>query len=71
MRHFLLSFTLMLMLATAGAAQDLPDVEQFGPQVGDIVPSFSLTDQHGQTQTLQSIMGPNGVMLAFSRSASW
>ena len=71
MRHFLLSFTLVLMLATAGAAQDLPDVEQFGPQVGDIVPSFSLTDQHGQTQTLQSIMGPNGVMLAFSRSASW
>ncbi len=71
MRHFLLSLTLVLMLATAGAAQDLPDVEQFGPQVGDIVPSFSLTDQHGQTQTLQSIMGPNGVMLAFSRSASW
>ena len=71
MRHFLLSLTLVLMLATAGAAQDLPDVEQFGPQVGDIVPSFSLTDQHGQTQTLQSIMGPNGVMLAFNRSASW
>ena len=71
MRHFLLSLTLVLMLATAGTAQDLPDVEQFGPQVGDIVPSFSLTDQHGQTQTLQSIMGPNGVMLAFNRSASW
>jgi len=70
-RHFLLSLTLVLMLATAGTAQDLPDVEQFGPQVGDIVPSFSLTDQHGQTQTLQSIMGPNGVMLAFNRSASW
>ena len=71
MRHFLLSLTLVLMLATAGIAQDLPDVEQFGPQVGDIVPSFSLTDQRGQTQTLQSIMGPNGVMLAFNRSASW
>ena len=71
MRHFLLSLTLVLMLATAGTAQDLPDVEQFGPQVGDIVPSFSLADQHGQTQTLQSIMGPNGVMLAFNRSASW
>ena len=41
MRHFLLSLTLVLMLATAGIAQDLPDVEQFGPQVGDIVPSFS------------------------------
>jgi hypothetical protein len=70
-RHCLLSLTLVLTLASVGAAQDLPDVEQFGPQVGDIVPSFSLTDQHGQTQTVQSIMGPNGVMLVFSRSASW
>ena len=54
-----------------GAAQDLPDVEGFGPQVGDVVPAFSLTDQTGQTHTLESIMGPNGAMLVFSRSANW
>ena len=71
MRHFLLSLTLVLMLATAGTAQDLPDVEQFGPQVGDVVPAFTLRDQNGQTQTLESIMGPNGGMLAFNRAASW
>lgn len=71
MRHFLLSLTLVLALAAAGAAQELPDVEQFGPQVGDVVPAFSLTDQNGQTQTLESIMGPNGAMLAFNRSADW
>ena len=70
-RHFLLSLMLVLTLAATGTAQDLPDVEQFGPQVGDIVPAFTLTDQHGQTQTLESIMGPNGVMLMFNRSASW
>jgi len=66
-----LSLILVVTLATLGVAQDLPDVEQFGPQVGDVVPAFSLTDQHGQTQTLQSIMGPNGAMLVFNRSADW
>ncbi len=71
MRHLVFSLILVLTLATLGAAQDLPDVEQFGPQVGDIVPSFSLTDQHGQTQTLESIMGPHGAMLVFNRSADW
>ena len=71
MRHFWLSLTLVLTLAAAGAAQDLPNVEQFGPQVGDVVPAFSLTDQNGQTQTLESIMGPNGAMLVFNRSADW
>ena len=70
-RHFLLSLILVLTLATVGAAQDLPEVEQFGPQVGDIVPAFTLTDQTGQTQTRESIMGPNGAMLVFSRSADW
>ena len=71
MRHFLLSLTLVLALAAVGTAQELPEVEQFGPQVGDIVPAFSLTDQNGQTQTLESLMGPNGMMLVFSRSADW
>ncbi len=67
----MLSLILVVTLATLGVAQDLPDVEQFGPQVGDVVPAFSLTDQHGQTQTLQSVMGPNGAMLVFNRSADW
>ena len=70
-RHLTLALILVLALAAAGAAQDLPNVEQFGPQVGDVVPPFSLTDQHGQTQTLQSIMGPNGAMLTFNRSVDW
>ena len=70
-QHVVLSLLLVLTLATVGAAQDLPDVERFGPQVGDVVPAFSLTDQSGQTQTVQSIMGPNGAMLLFNRSADW
>jgi hypothetical protein len=47
------------------------DVSKLGPQVGERVPDFSLRDQTGGTQTLQSIMGPKGAMLVFVRSADW
>ena len=47
------------------------DVHSLGPQVGENVPDFSLPDQSGRIRTLQSIMGPNGAMLLFHRSADW
>ena len=47
------------------------DVSKLGPQVRDRVPDFSLKDQTGKTQTLQTIMGPKGAMLVFIRSADW
>ena len=47
------------------------DVASLGPQVGEQVPAFSLPDQNGQVRTLESILGPNGAMLLFHRSASW
>ena len=59
------------VVAAIAAAQTLPDVDRFGPQVGDSVPSFSLVDQHGAARDLQSLMGPGGLMLVFSRSADW
>ena len=47
------------------------DVSKLGPQVGTTVPDFSLTDQRGKRQTLQSVMGPKGAMIVFYRSADW
>ena len=47
------------------------DVASLGPQVGEPVPAFSLPDQNGQVRTLESILGPNGAMLLFYRSANW
>jgi hypothetical protein len=55
----------------ASPARTKIDVSKLGPQVGERVPDFSLKDQNGQTQTLQSIMGPKGAMLVFIRSADW
>ncbi len=47
------------------------DVASLGPQVGERVPDFSLPDQNGEVHTLESVMGSNGVMLLFHRSADW
>ena len=47
------------------------NVLALGPQVGEQVPDFSLLDQHGAVQTLDSIMGQRGAMLLFHRSADW
>jgi hypothetical protein len=55
----------------AGPAREKVDVSKLGPQVGQPVPDFSLKDQTGKIQTLQSIMGPKGAMLVFLRSADW
>ena len=42
-----------------------------GPGVGEKVPGFSLADQHGQSRSLNDLLGPNGLLLVFSRSADW
>ncbi|MBM89701.1 MAG: hypothetical protein CMQ41_15140 [Gammaproteobacteria bacterium] len=47
------------------------DIDSLGPQVGDAVPRFELSDQNGNLQSLDSILGPNGGMLLFHRSADW
>lgn len=70
-RILTLTVLLVTAVAAAAAAQALPDVDRVGPQVGDSVPSFSLVDQHGDARGLRSLMGPNGLMLVFSRSADW
>ena len=46
-------------------------VSDLGPQVGEQVPDFQLSDQFGELQNLESIMGPNGAMILFHRSADW
>jgi hypothetical protein len=52
-------------------AQAPVDVEKIGPQVGARVPDFSGVDQRGRTQTLESLMGREGLILVFNRSADW
>ena len=73
-------FVLALALVAIGAGQarsqsDGPaakvDVERVGPQVGAALPDFSLRDQHGEARSLKSLLGPNGALIVFFRSADW
>ena len=65
--------TLLLVYPTMATAQDgmTIDVSALGPQVGDPVPDFNLRDQGGEYRSLDSLMGPNGIILMFHRSADW
>ena len=42
-----------------------------GLAFGEKIPAFSLSDQHSQSRSLNELMGPNGLLLVFSRSADW
>jgi hypothetical protein len=42
-----------------------------GPAIGEKVPQFTLPDQHGQDRALSDLMGPDGLLLVFIRSADW
>jgi hypothetical protein len=71
LRATLVLAALCFVAAAGQQAPPLPDVSGAGPQVGQVVPDFSLTDQGGRAWTRQSIMGPRGAMLVFFRSADW
>jgi hypothetical protein len=42
-----------------------------GPDIGERVPAFMLSDQGGRMRKLEDLTGPNGLLLVFSRSAGW
>ncbi len=47
------------------------DLMSIGLAVGQKAPPFSLHDQFGRVQTLDSLKGPKGTVLLFFRSADW
>lgn len=42
-----------------------------GPEVGERIPDFQARDQNGNLVSLSDVMGPNGAMVVFVRSADW
>jgi hypothetical protein len=59
------------LCTTSVGADQTPDLNDIGPKVGVAAREFSATDQFGHRQTLQSLMGRDGLMLVFFRSADW
>jgi hypothetical protein len=52
-------------------AKTAADLAKLGPQIGERVHDFRLPDQNGTLRDVKSILGPNGAMLVFFRSAEW
>jgi len=50
---------------------DSVELMSIGLAVGQKAPAFSLRDQFGRVQTLESLKGANGTVLLFFRSADW
>ncbi len=71
MATLIVGLTWMVYAPTSTPTRTRIDVSELGPQVGERVPDFSLPDQNGELRTLNPIMGPNGAMLLFHRSAYW
>jgi hypothetical protein len=63
------ALSLILSLTAAEAVQ--VNLETVGPRLGTTVPDFDGVDQFGRKQTLQTVLGPEGAMLVFYRSADW
>ena len=66
-----LRFILLILLASSATGAQSPTIAQLGPEVGDRLPEFSGTDQFGRVQSLDSVMGEQGAMIVFYRSADW
>jgi hypothetical protein len=54
-----------------GQLQGLRDAGGIGPAGDATASAFTLLDQSGQSRTLESLMGPQGLVLVFFRSADW
>jgi len=56
----------LLCVATMALGDDSP-----GPDVGEVVPEFRLPDQYGELRALSDLVGENGLILLFFRTADW
>jgi cytochrome oxidase Cu insertion factor (SCO1/SenC/PrrC family) len=65
------TFVVGALVAGAALTAQQVDVNALGPQVGQKAIDFRLTDQRGNTRTLESLAGSKGTMLVFFRSADW
>jgi cytochrome oxidase Cu insertion factor (SCO1/SenC/PrrC family) len=61
----------LIVAALSAMTQSSPAAFAPGPPVASIAPDFEARDQHGQTRSLYSLLGSNGALLVFFRSADW
>jgi len=70
----LISFTVAAPALAQNFLTDIPAGSRgmvSGPEIGESIPDFSAYDQNGNLVGLSDVMGPNGAMVVFHRSADW
>ena len=60
-----------LLFAILGTPLFMILAAEYGPPKGSLMPQFEAQDQNGARHTLKDILGPNGAVLVFFRSADW
>ena len=71
---FLLSVLAQPVLAQGNFLKDIPAQSVgmvSGPEIGERIPDFEAYDQNENLVGLDDVMGPNGAMVIFHRSADW
>lgn len=71
MLGFIAAMALAAVHAQTPPAKTAADLAKLGPQIGERAHDFRLPDQSGALRDLKSVLGPNGAMLVFFRSADW
>jgi peroxiredoxin len=61
----------LMLLALPPAVAQTPNLTPSGIAVGQQIPSLAANDQSGHPQTFESLRGPKGLLILFSRSADW
>jgi hypothetical protein len=61
----------VIIAASQVAAPVRPNPMDLGPSVGQPLIGFEAKDQDGVLRTLDSLKGPNGLVMVFFRSADW
>jgi hypothetical protein len=59
------------VVCAAQAASDNASAPSWGPAINSTAPPIDAPDQHGNAQALRTLVGPNGLLLFFVRSADW
>ncbi len=73
----LAAFSLALVALPGSAQNFLTDVPEqsrdmvSGPEIGETLPDFEAYDQNGNLVGLDDVVGPNGAVVVFHRSADW
>jgi cytochrome oxidase Cu insertion factor (SCO1/SenC/PrrC family) len=61
----------VILAASQAAAPERPNPMDLGPSIGQHLIAFEAKDQNGARRSLDSLRGPNGLVLVFFRSADW